>query len=189
MPSILGQFLREPGSVGAVCASSRFLAEAVSSEIGLEKAAAVAELGPGTGAFTGAIIDKLDVNAKFFAIELNARLCDLCREKFPGISFHNRCATELPEIMAEEEVGNLDAVVSGLPWASFPDELQDALLDALCAGLRPGGKFSTFAYLQGMLLPAAHRFRHRLNKRFSKVEKSSVVWLNLPPAFVYRCEK
>ena len=53
----------------------------------------------------------------------------------------------------------------------------------------PGGQFATFAYLQGLLLPAGQRFKDKLAQSFSKVEKSPTVWRNLPPAFVYRCTK
>jgi phospholipid N-methyltransferase len=78
-------------------------------------------------------------------------------------------------------------VLSGLPWASFPEELQLKLMDAVCEALAPKGVFATFAYLQGTLLPAGKRFGKTLESRFSEVRKSPVVWRNLPPAFVYKC--
>ena len=55
--------------------------------------------------------------------------------------------------------------------------------------LKPGGQFVTFAYLQGLLLPAGRRFRAKLKRSFSDVTKSKIVWRNLPPAFVYRCRR
>ena len=59
----------------------------------------------------------------------------------------------------------------------------------MMAVLRPGGQFATFAYLQGLLLPAARRFRANLGRSFSQVERSPTAWTNLPPAFVYRCRR
>ena len=53
--------------------------------------------------------------------------------------------------------------------------------------LRPGGTFATFAYWQGLALPAGQRFASRLRSTFSRVQRSPTVWKNLPPAFVYRC--
>ncbi len=67
--------------------------------------------------------------------------------------------------------------------------MQDSLLNATLESLKPGGQFATFAYLQGLLLPAGKRFKKKLAQSFSKVEKSPTVWLNMPPAFVYRCTK
>jgi phospholipid N-methyltransferase len=55
--------------------------------------------------------------------------------------------------------------------------------------MKDGGKFATFAYLQGLIMPAGIRFRKQLETQFSKVEISKVVWKNLPPAIVYRCQK
>ena len=83
----------------------------------------------------------------------------------------------------------MDAVLSGLPWAVFPDSLQLELLEEIKANLKPGGKFATFAYVQGMVLPAAQKFRKLLKSEFGEVHQSPIVWRNAPPAFVYRCEK
>ncbi len=52
-----------------------------------------------------------------------------------------------------------------------------------------GGVFVTFAYLQGLVLPSGKKFKHNLKKYFSHVERSEVVWGNVPPAIVYRCLK
>jgi phospholipid N-methyltransferase len=67
--------------------------------------------------------------------------------------------------------------------------LQDRLIDSILEILRPGGRFVTFAYLQGLLLPAGHAFSRKLQSRFRKVKKTRTVWRNLPPAFVYVAEK
>ena len=47
---------------------------------------------------------------------------------------------------------------------------------------RSEAEFTTFAYVTGMVLPAAQRFRDKLDKYFSRVERTKVIWLNLPPA-------
>ena len=60
------------------------------------------------------------------------------------------------------------------------------LLEEMKSVLKPGGKFVTFAYLQGMLLPAAQRFRRLLKYEFADVHQSPIVWQNVPTAFVYR---
>ena len=88
-----------------------------------------------------------------------------------------------------EGIEQVDCIVSGLPWASFLDDIQTQYLDAMMTVLRPGGQFVTFAYLQGLLLPAGQRFRRKLGNYFSQVTRSRTVWMNLPPAFVYRCRR
>ena len=182
-------FVKNPGEIGAICPSSPYLSEAIVSEIGIEKANVILEIGPGTGVFTEKIIEKKRPEAKFFAIESNQALSEVLIEHFPSLNVHNNCASKLRDIMRLEEVEAIDAVVSGLPWASFPESVQDSILDAVIESLSPGGSFATFAYLQGFLLKGAHRFRTKLKSKFSNVTTSKVVWRNLPPAFVYRCVK
>ena len=82
-----------------------------------------------------------------------------------------------------------DVVISGLPFAIFPEELQEKILQGVMRSLVPGGTFATFAYLQGVILPAGVRFRKKLEATFPEVTTSSIVWNNMPPAFVYRCRK
>lgn len=183
------QFLLNPFTVGAVCPSSRELACEITSHIGLEKVSSVAELGPGTGALTGMILERMDKKSKFFAVELNESVIEEFRKKFPGTTIYNESAVLLKKLAARENLENIDVIVSGLPWASFPSQLQDDLLDAILDTLPPGGVFATFAYLQGRLLPAGKRFRRKLDQHFSRVEKSRIIWKNIPPAFIYRCWK
>ena len=83
----------------------------------------------------------------------------------------------------------MDAIVCGLPWAVFGEEDQSDILRGMAAVLRPGGEFATFAYLQGLLLPAAGRFQRKLHRHFSRIERSRTAWMNFPPALVYRCRK
>jgi phospholipid N-methyltransferase len=81
------------------------------------------------------------------------------------------------------------AVVSGLPFASFANDLQDEVLGAVREALVPGGVFATFAYWQGLMVPQGLRFRRRLHDEFSLVTTTRTVWANMPPAFVYRAVK
>lgn len=187
--TLLAQFLKKPMTTGAVCASSEELARMLVAGIGLDHSSYVAELGPGTGAVTGTILRSMPEKSRFFAVELNADVISAFREKFPEVTVYNESAANLPELLSRENIAALDAVISGLPWAIFPDQLQDDILSAIVKSLHPGGYFTTFAYVQGVLLPSGKRFRDRLSRIFSNVEKSPVVWKNFPPAFVYRCQK
>lgn len=187
--TLLAQFLKKPMTTGAVCSSSPGLARMLVAGIGLERSSYVAELGPGTGAVTGTILRSMPEKSRFFAVELNADVISAFHEIFPDVTVYNDSAANLPELLRKENIAALDAVISGLPWAIFPDKLQDDILTAILESLKPGGYFTTFAYIQGVLLPSGKRFRKHLSRIFTKVEKSPVVWKNFPPAFVYRCQK
>lgn len=154
-----------------------------------QRARGVVEYGPGTGVFTEAIVNRLHPEARFFAIERSPELCEAVRQRCPSVTVHQDSVVHVADLCRQQQIETVDAVVCGLPWAAFPDSLQRECLDAMCKVLVPGGQFATFAYWQGMLMPAAHRFRRRLDEYFSEIDTSPTVWRNLPPAFIYRCRR
>lgn len=187
--TLLVQFLKRPLTTGAVCPSSISLAKMLVSGTDIEEADCVAELGPGTGAVTGTILNSMPQKGHFFAVELNSDVITAFHAKFPSVTVYNDSAANLPKLLNQEKIDLLDVVISGLPWAIFPASLQEDILSAVLQSLKPGGYFTTFAYVQGVLLPSGMHFKKRLDRFFSQVEKSPVVWNNFPPAFVYRCRK
>ncbi|MBT3202141.1 MAG: ribosomal RNA adenine dimethylase domain-containing protein [Phycisphaerales bacterium] len=161
----------------------------ICSEIGVESASVIVEYGPGTGVFTEEILRVKQPGAAFFAIEHSPKLAANLRGKFPDTPIYEDSAENVAQMLQEQGHSQIDSIVCGLPWAAFDEPLQDSLLNATLDSLKPGGQFATFAYLQGLLLPAGKRFKKKLAESFSKVEKSPTVWRNMPPAFVYRCTK
>jgi len=149
----------------------------------------VVEFGPGTGPFTEAILVKLGPGSRLIAIEQNDTFAGILRRKFPDLDLVHGSVETLPQIL-EARGGRLaDCIISGLPWASFDAALQRRIVAAAANSLRPGGSFATFAYVHGLVLPAAWRFRRLLEATFRDVRQSEIVWRNLPPAFVYHCRK
>ncbi len=69
------------------------------------------------------------------------------------------------------------------------EELQKELLDAMFSVLSEQGQFITFAYLHGLPLKSAKRFRSILEERFEFVSISPIVWRNFPPAIFYSCRR
>lgn len=183
------EFLRTPSVIGAIAPSSKGLAEMMVSDVDVEKASMVVEFGPGTGSFTQAILVRLSPGCQFVAIERNGSFVGMLRQKFPDLDLVHGSVETLPEILKARGKQPADCIISGLPWASFDADLQTRVLQAAARSLREGGTFATFAYVHGLLLPAAWRFRHLLESTFRDVRQSEVVWRNLPPAFVYHCRK
>jgi phosphatidylethanolamine/phosphatidyl-N-methylethanolamine N-methyltransferase len=185
--NFLYQFITKPGMIGAVAPSSPGLAREMLRTIDLGPGARVAEYGPGTGSFTREILARVDPGATFFAIERNPALTAALRGRFPTLRLFEGSVEEIERYCREVGVEQLDAVVSGLPWASFPHDLQTRILDATMRVLRPGGQLVTFTYHVSRLTAAGRRFRRLLPRYFSSITTSRVVWLNTPPAFTIRC--
>jgi phospholipid N-methyltransferase len=165
------------------------LAALMTADMGLESAHTVVELGPGTGVFTRAICERVPAEALVLAVEIDPRMVALLEPRFPRVRIVNGSAEHLDQWLADAGRSKADAILSGLPWAGFPEELQRRLLAAAVGALRPGGRFATFAYSHAAWLPPGRRFRALLAASFGSVEVTRVVWPNLPPAFVYRCTR
>jgi phospholipid N-methyltransferase len=178
------EFLRHPMRTGALTESSRYLADAASSGLGLERARLVVELGPGTGVVTRAILAKIPAGATLTAIELNPRLAEQVRAglKDDRLTVVDGSAVDIRELVADP----VDAVVSGLPWTLMPAELQSRTLDAVAGALASDGRFSTYTYVTAVWTPPGRRFAAELARRFQAVQRGAIVWRNVPPAFVYR---
>lgn len=187
---LLRAFVERPFATGAIAPSSRQLAAEMVAGMGLRDALTVVEVGPGTGAFTRAILDEIGPRTLLLAVELNPRLAAHLQTTLPPrVKVINGSGEHLAEYLRAERRAAADCVVCGVPWANFGHDLQERLLQGVLEALRPGGCFSTFAYLHAIALPYGRRFAGHLRSRFRSVERSKLVWRNLPPAFVYRCRK
>lgn len=64
-------FLLNPRKVGALCSSSNKLSELITSNVDIENAKYIVEIGPGYGVFTKKILAKRAMDSTFFALEIN----------------------------------------------------------------------------------------------------------------------
>lgn len=193
------EFLRNPAATASVVPSSRKLTERMIEGIDLPACRSIVEFGPGSGVMTSVMLDRLPRgwtsteggHGRFIAVEFNPRMAELVAQEHPRAIVAAESAADIEHICTSHGIapGTLDAVISGLGWASFPPELTTQILEATARTLRPGGHFRTFAYHIGLLKKNAWHLRSELRRLFGSVEMSRGVWANLPPAFVYRCVK
>jgi phospholipid N-methyltransferase len=144
------------------------------------------EVGAGTGPMTRALVDAHPDNP-LLVLEPDPKLAEICRQRVPEATVHEVYAQRLPSLLEQGGHAGADRVVSSLPLAGWPAELQAEVLDTLRDAMSPDGIMVTFSYVLSPCLPAGRRARALLEARFARVEMSSVVWLNFPPAFVYIC--
>ena len=185
----LREFLRHPAAIWAIAESSRELAELIADTADLSRASVVVEFGSGTGIFTEKILEKLSENATTIVLEVNPAFVEETRKRCPRAAVFHDSAVNTAHYLRGAGVQQCDRIICGLPWAGFSRPLQDQLLDTIMEVLAPGGKFLTFAYLHGLLLPSGRRFKRCLSSRFQKIEETPIIWKNLPPAFVYCAER
>ena len=173
----LGEMLRNPGQVVAIAPSSGAVARRMTE--GLEGVTGpVIEIGPGTGSFTRAILDRGIAPEQLTLLETNVRFCATLREKFPGVRVLNRPAQEVAEI----GLRNIGAVISGVPVLARPT-IQREVVGRAFRVMAPDGFFTQITYSPNA--PIGPEMQRELGL---SVEKRGTVWANLPPArvFVFR---
>lgn len=174
---------RDPFLVGAVVPSSRFLGDAMIDGVDLSRGAIV-EFGPGTGALTESLHRHMPDHSHYLGIEFNARFVELLRGKFPDLAFHHGSAEDFDRIAHEHDLPEISTIISGVPFASLPDEIEDGIIAALKRGMLPGTHFRIFQYAHSFYLPRSYRFREKMAEHFGEHTVDRVVVRNIPPAFV-----
>jgi phospholipid N-methyltransferase len=182
---IFTRFLKNPRTVGAVSPSSRILARSIISLIPDDEPVRLVELGPGTGALTGALAEHLAPGSRFLAIELEPAFVRKIRQRWPAVEVVCASAERLEELVDDRGLNPVDHIVSGLPFASLPPEVTEQILDGVQRTLRPGGTFTTFQYAYAYAwAPHASRFRAEMTRRMGGAPVRHLVVRNLPPAFI-----
>lgn len=172
-------FVCSPASVGSVVPSSRYLVSAMVSLVEWQHVKHVAELGAGTGVITRSIDESRMPDSRFYCFERDEGMRLDLAQKFRNIDFYQD-AFMLRNIIKPCKGQGLDCVISGLPFANFRPSEREQILRDVYDCLNPGGTFLAFQYsrvLQPYLVAAYGKFESRL------------VWANIPPAFVFLCQK
>ena len=158
---ILGHF-RHPGTVGTVAPAAHGW-RAMVRVLEPGRPQVVVELGPGTGAFTEAILERLRPGDRLLAVELEPAFVNQLRDRFPSLDCACASATELVELARARNFQAVDHIVSGLPFASLPAATSRQVLDAIQRVLRSGGTFTTFQYLHAFTLLASRGLRRAVD--------------------------
>jgi phosphatidylethanolamine/phosphatidyl-N-methylethanolamine N-methyltransferase len=172
------QWLRSPKSMGSILPSSMALARAVANAAAWEPGQTVVELGAGTGAISQGLLERGIPSEALMMIELDESLFDYLRNHFPGVRVVHGDATRLSEIVAEQDVGQVSTVVSGLPMVNMPYDFQNAIITEGFKAMKPGGFMLQYSYSPIRPIPA--------KKLGVKAKMVRFVLRNVPPAAVWR---
>jgi len=172
-----GEMLRRPNEVVAIAPSSAAVARKMTE--GVEKVEGpIVEIGPGTGSFTKAILDRGVDPSRLTLLEMNERFCETLRERFPGVTVLNRPAQEIEHI----GLSNIGSVISGVPVLARPTIQREVVGRALNV-MAPNAEFVQITYSPSA--PISEEMQRELGVT---CQKRGTVWANLPPArvFVFR---
>jgi phosphatidylethanolamine/phosphatidyl-N-methylethanolamine N-methyltransferase len=201
----LRQFFQRYHTTGSITPSGRSLAKALCRYV--ENAAQtngfprqILEVGPGTGAVTARLVQKLLPEDRLTLVELNDDFVRHLQERFAGERSFQAVAERanivhgrLEDLPLEQ---SYDLIISGLPLNNFAVKDVEQILGIFQRLLKPGGTLSFFEYIairrvkslvtssQGRerLRGIGQALHHTLNGREIKRDW---VWPNVPPAWVH----
>jgi phosphatidylethanolamine/phosphatidyl-N-methylethanolamine N-methyltransferase len=162
----ISEFIKHPKHVGAVAASSPFLAREMTCHIG--GATNIVEFGSGTGAVTMEILRRMPKNGRLTCFEINPYFCEQLKTiKDPRLKIINDKVENCGRY-----VDSIDCILSSLPLGNF-DDFEKEKIFALTSKSKTYIQFQYTPFLRPKL------------KRYFKDVKIRFVPLNIPPAFVY----
>lgn len=200
------QFRETFETTGAIAPSSRFLAKSMARPLreSANRPVRVLEIGPGTGAVTGHIIQAMGPDDTFDLVELNDTFAKLLTNRFEtDAAWKNvadRSELHVCPIQDFKYTAPYDFIVSGLPLNNFPAALVDDIFKVYFELLAPGGVLSYFEYMY------VRTIRKRIGKKVDRSRLSHIdatmnsyveahrfkrdsILLNLPPAWVQHLRK
>ncbi|WP_458415139.1 class I SAM-dependent methyltransferase [Schinkia sp. CFF1] len=175
------QYMLNPRKVGAVYPSSGYLAEKMISSVCFDEANYIVEYGPGTGVFTEKILKYRKPATVVMLIENNIEFYRLLKEKYnnqKNLIIVHGSAEDIDSHLNEFNIPYIDYVISGLPFASLPKNVSEAILDKTQSILGSNGKFITFQYTL---------FKKAFISEFFKQIDVKREYRNVPPAYVFSC--
>ena len=165
--------------VASVVPTSKHCVKKVCSNIDFSKDFTLVEYGPGDGVFPKYILKKMSANSRLILIEANEDFVDHLKETFtdPRVEIYNKLAGEVESVLKPEDVGNIDYVLSGIPFSFLKKERKREVLRATKKILKPTGMFLAYQTSGHLKKPVMEVFGNY---------ETDFVPLNIPPYFVYK---
>lgn len=188
------RYLKDPQAVGTPFPCSIYVAEKILQYIPPDSKKTkfhYLEIGPGTGVFTEAFINKLQPNDQLDLVEIDEGFYKVLKEKFshlPAVKIHHKAIEEW------NPPYQYDAIVSAVPLNALPSEQAlEAIFSAYTRLIKKNGILSSVEYVGTSTLKKTLLWGEK-GKQFNELLKLKakffqryglqqlIVWRNVPPA-------
>lgn len=166
---------------GTIIPSSKYLINKCLEDLDLNSAKVIVEFGMGNGCITKEILKRSGNEAILISFEINKKFCSYCKNKFDGFSslkIINESAFNFQSVLVENSITKVDCVISSLPISLFNEKDTLNLFNNVKKHLKKGGHFIQYQYTLDS--------EKLIKKTFNKVNRK-FTFLNMPPAFIYKC--
>ncbi len=171
-------FLKHPVMVASVIPTWKRVIKKMLARVDLGKADVIVEYGPGVGAFTGPILDRMHSQAKLIVIDTNAHFIDYLTGRFDDARLipTTASADAVCSILSTHGLEQADYIISGIPFLTLPPGLGDRIVAQTVKALKPGGAFLVYLFSSRVHAMMAPYFA-RIDYAFEPI--------NMPPARLY----
>ena len=172
--------------VASLTPTSRAAVEKVCNKMDLNDRKVVVEYGPGTGVFTGTLLNYMTEDSRLIAIERNENFCHILQKHLfdPRLEIVNDCAENVLDILKACKEAAADYILSGIPFSFIAQDVRVRILNDAYAALKAGGKF--LAYQNFFQLPEF--LKNHLEDIFQNV-KTKYVLQCFPPLVLFEAVK
>lgn len=167
--------------MASVTPTSRFCVRSVCQPIDFSKDLNIVEYGAGAGVFSGYLLDHMTPDSRLFLFETNDILFEKLQElESPRVTLYDRSVEYVSELLPEKVVGEVDYIISGIPFSFLDVSTRNSILQQSLNILHVGGEFLAYQ--------TSGHLKEPLQQTFGNV-KTGWEWRNIPPMTVYEAIK
>jgi phospholipid N-methyltransferase len=167
--------------VASVTPTSRFCIRTVCKPIDFSEDINIVEYGAGAGVFSKHVLHKMTPDSNLYLFETNDILYKKLLEiKDQRVHFFRKSVEHVTELLDDTLIGNVDYIISGIPFSFLDDEQKKSILSQSKKLLKEGGAFLAYQ--------TSGHLKEPLENTFGNVE-TEWEWRNIPPMTVYRAYK
>jgi phospholipid N-methyltransferase len=154
----------------------------VLKQVDWEKARVIVEYGPGVGAFTSRLLERMRPDARLIAFEINPEFYQYLNTSFndPRLLFVRESAADVDTVLERLGYSHADYIISGIPFKTLTPPLRDEIVRKTHSVLRPNGSFLVYQFSSAVL--------PYLEKVFGRVSRDFEL-LNILPAQLFYCAR
>jgi len=176
------RWLRHPFRLGTLAPISQRFASYAANFLPGSLAGPIVEVGAGTGRLTRSLLKTGICTSTLAAIELDSRLCSFLKESLPAINVIEGDARHIKDLLPNEWVGQVAAVVSVIPLMYLPLASRQEIVENCFSVMGKNGVFLQVTY-------SAYSPLQTVEKILGlplKTQRLGALWWNCPPGFVWR---
>ncbi|MFP8489870.1 class I SAM-dependent methyltransferase [Gracilimonas sp. Q87] len=167
--------------VASITPSSKYCVRQLCKYIDFPKTDVIVEYGGGTGVFTKHFLKEMHPNARLFVFETNDNFYDLLSSiDDDRLTVFHESVEDILTLLPDDLVGNVDHVISGIPFSFFDWDMKMDILSKTKGVLKFEGSFLAYQ--------TSGHLKEPLTEAFGNFT-TEFCWKNIPPYFIYESIK